>query len=221
MKDIFKNIFGTNNLKKVAKAIDEKLAASPVAIRLVFEGEDLRGEIHPISRICAAIDRAKNDSFILLHSSLTCPIAKFVLRGEGKEEATEKLFKEKLVSSEKAAKNLINSIPHFKGNIIGLQLSPVEKAKFKPDVLVFILNPRDAMRLAQTLAYNGRPIRAEFSGITAACGEIIAMPIKEKRPNLSLGCKGSRRFLKDSELLFSVPYTLISRLLEGEYGNEI
>ncbi len=216
MKDIFKNIFGTNNLKKVAKIIHEKLAASPVAIRLVFEGEDLRGEIHPISRICAAIDRATNDSFILPHSSLTCPIAKFVLRGEGKEEAAEKLFKEKLVSSEKAAKNLINSIPHFKGNIIGLQLSPVEKAKFKPDVLVFILNPRDAMRLAQTLAYNGRPIRAEFSSITAACGEIIAMPIKEKRPNLSLGCKGSRRFLKDSELLFSVPYTLISRLLEGE-----
>ena len=216
MRDIFKNIFGTNNLKKVAKVIEKKFASNPIAIRLVFEGEDLRGEIHPMSRICAAIDRAKNDSFILSCSSLTCPIAKFVLTGEGKEEATERLFKEKLVSSEKAAKDLVNSIPHFKGNIIGLQLSPLKKAKFKPDVLVFILNPRDAMKLAQTLAYNGKLIRAEFSGITAACGEIIAMPIKEKRPNLSLGCKGSRKFLKDSELLFSVPYTLISHLLEGD-----
>jgi len=42
------------------------------------------------------------------------------------------------------------------------------------------------------------------------------MPIKEKRPNLSLGCKWSRRFLRDFELLFSVPYTLISHLLEGD-----
>ena len=80
MKDIFKSSFRTNNSKKVAKVIKKRLAANPVAIRLVFEGEDLRGEIHPMSRICAAIDRAKNDSFILLHSSLTCPIAKFVLR---------------------------------------------------------------------------------------------------------------------------------------------
>ena len=216
MKDIFKSSFRTNNSKKVAKVIKKRLATNPVAIRLVFEGEDLRGEMHLMPKICAAIDRAKNDSFILPHSSLTCPIAKFVLRGEGKEEAAKKIFKEKLVSSEKAAKNLINSIPHFKGNIIGLQLSPVEKAKFKPDVLVFILNPRDAMKLAQTLAYNGKPIRAEFSGITAACGEIIAIPIKENKPNLSLGCKGSRRLLRDSELLFSVPYTLISHLLEGD-----
>jgi len=197
---------------KTADLIEKKFNSKPVAIRLVFEGKDVRGEIHPLPRICTAIDRAKSHSFILPFSSLKCPVAKFVLRGEGKEEIADKLFKEGLVSSEKAAKKLVSSIRHFKGNVIGLQLSPLEKARFEPDVVVFALKPIDAMRIASALAFGGTLIHAEFNGITAACSEIIAIPVKEKRPNLSLGCRGSRRFFKEDEILLSIPYSMISSL---------
>ena len=199
------------NHSKAANLMEKKFSSKPIAIRLVFEGEDVRGEIHPLPRICTAIEKARN-SFVLPCSSLSCPVAKFVLRGDGKEEIADKLFKEGLVSSEKAAKKLVSSIRHFKENVIGLRLSPLEKARFEPDVVVFALKPADAMRIAHALAFEGTPIHAEFNGITAACSEIIAIPIKEVRPNLSLGCRGSRKFFKEDEILLSIPYSMISSL---------
>jgi len=93
---MFRSIFGITKLKKVARVIEKKLAAYSVAIRLVFEGEDLRGEIRPMSRICSAIDRAKNRAFILSHSSLSCPIAKFVLRGKERRRLLKKYSKRSL-----------------------------------------------------------------------------------------------------------------------------
>ncbi len=202
-----------NNYSKIEKALRKMFNCIPIAVRLVFEGEDVRGEVRTYPKICNAIAKAEN-GFILPLASLTCPVAKFMLRGEGKEDAVRKLVEEG-VMSEVDAKNLISHIPHFKGNIFGLQIAPLGRSKFDPDVVIFVLTPKDAMRLAQSLS-KGTFIRADFNGITASCAEIIAIPIKERRPNLSLGCRGSRRYLDDDKLFFAIPASMIYEVIANE-----
>ncbi len=193
-----------NNYSKIEKALRKKFDCVPIAVRIVFEGEDVRGEVRTFPKICNAIAKAES-SFILPSASLSCPVAKFMLRGEGKDEVVRKLVEEG-VTSETEAKNLVSHIPHFKGNIFGLQIAPLSKSKFEPDVVIFILTPKDAMKLAQSLS-KGSFIR------TASCSEIIAIPIKERRPNISLGCRGSRRFIDDDKLFFSIPASMLYDLI--------
>ncbi len=202
--------FRRNNYSKIEKALRKKFDCVPIAVRLVFEGEDVRGEVRTFPKICNAIAKAES-SFILPLASLSCPVAKFMLRGEGKDEIVRKLVEEG-VTSETEAKNLVSHIPHFKGNIFGLQIAPLSKSKFEPDVVIFILTPKDAMKLAQSLS-KGSFIRADFNGVTASCSEIIAIPIKERRPNISLGCRGSRRFIDDDKLFFSIPASMLYDLI--------
>ncbi|RLI78261.1 hypothetical protein DRP05_07785 [Archaeoglobales archaeon] len=205
-----------NNNSKIAKKIKRKFNCKPVSINLVFEGDELRGEIHPLPKICIAIIKAQNSDFILPVSSLACPVARYVLGGEERNKVIKILYEKKLVASEKAAKKLVSKISCFKGNLFGIRLSPLEKAKANPDVVVFVTTPKNAMLIAQTLAYNGNIVNAEFNGITASCSEIIAIPVKYKKPNLSLGCRGSRNVLNDDEVLFAIPAHLIHVLADVE-----
>ncbi|MCD6493552.1 MAG: DUF169 domain-containing protein [Archaeoglobaceae archaeon] len=209
-----------NNLKnynsKIAKEIKRKFNCKPVSINLIFEDDELRGEIHPLPKICIAIIKAQNSDFILPVSSLTCPVARYVLGSEEKNKVIKILYEKRLVASKKAAKKLVSKISCFKGNLFGIRLSPLEKAKANPDVVVFVTTPKTAMLIAQTLAYNGNIVNAEFNGITASCSEIIAIPVKYGKPNFSLGCRGSRNVLNDDEVLFAIPGNLIHILTDVE-----
>ena len=80
-----------------------------------------------------------------------------------------------------------------------VKIGPAEYVN-DPDVLLMILTAKQGMDVAALL--NG--IEAQFAGSLAVCGEATAKPYMEKKPNLSLLCRGSRIFAgyADSEVIF-------------------
>ncbi len=73
--------------------------------------------------------------------------------------------------------------------------APLETAPYDPDVVVIICNPKQAMQIAQAMVYTlGGRVEADFAGIQSICGDAVAGPYTTKRPNITLGCSGSRKF---------------------------
>lgn len=91
-----------------------------------------------------------------------------------------------------------------------IKIAPLEESA-NPDVVLAILNPRQAMQLAALL--DG--VEAKFSG-SIACGEAVAKPYMDKKPNISFLCGGARTFadFKDSEIIFGAPPETFKRLAE-------
>ncbi|MDR0768262.1 MAG: DUF169 domain-containing protein [Methanosarcinales archaeon] len=118
-----------------------------------------------------------------------------------------------------AAKKTIDLItflaPH--SNSIAIY-GPLEKATFEPDVVIFICTPEQAMFLTQGWEYHdGGRIDAAFSGKQSVCSDAVAHVIKTGKPNVTIGCGGSRTYTKimPSELLFSIPAQDIEKTVIG------
>ena len=86
-------------------------------------------------------------------------------------------------------------------------LSPMDRAEFRPDVVLFICNADQACRLVTLDGYDtGIPPRTEMSGAT--CHQAIAYPVVTGELNVSLMDYTSRRIrgYKPEDLLVSIPY---------------
>jgi len=86
-------------------------------------------------------------------------------------------------------------------------LSPLEKAEFRPDLVVFICNAEQACRLVTLDWYDtGTPARIHMAGAT--CYQVIAYPIVTGELNVSVMDYTSRRIrgYKPEDLFVAVPY---------------
>lgn len=100
----------------------------------------------------------------------------------------------------------------------GIIYAPLDDADFEPDVVLIILEPVSAMKIAQALVYNdGDKIRPSFAGIQSLCGDLVANPIINKDVNFSLGCDGSRKSAKlpETELSLGIYKDKISQVVES------
>ncbi|MFH1538725.1 MAG: DUF169 domain-containing protein, partial [bacterium] len=93
---------------------------------------------------------------------------------------------------------------HIKAVVIG----PVEGA----DVVLFVLNPKQVMKMSIILG----GLSAEFRGEVAVCGEATAMVHAEGIPNMTFLCQGARMYggYMDSEVVVGVPAFLVDKLEE-------
>ncbi|UCF78166.1 MAG: DUF169 domain-containing protein [Candidatus Eiseniibacteriota bacterium] len=85
--------------------------------------------------------------------------------------------------------------------------SPMEKAEFRPDVVLFVCNVEQACRLLTLDGYDtGIPARLETSGST--CHQAVAYPVVSGELNLSLMDYTSRRIrgYGAGDMLVSIPY---------------
>lgn len=167
-------------------------------------------------RVCDAFLCVRDGKIIDLTSSTsTCTGGTSSLglcerpKGEG-----DKALKEFLVNGEK----LYCSIAAFKRSQaltlpppLGLAdhvvLSPLNKAEFRPDIVMFICNAEQACRLVTLDSYDtGIPPRIAMSGST--CYQAVAYPIASGELNVSLMDYTSRhiRGYKPDDLLVSIPY---------------
>lgn len=91
-----------------------------------------------------------------------------------------------------------------------IKIAPFNESA-NPDVVLAILNPRQAMQLAALL----EGVEAKFSG-SIACGEVVAKPYMDKKPNVTFLCGGARTFadFKDSEIIFGAPPETFKHLAE-------
>lgn len=118
-----------------------------------------------------------------------------------------------------AAKKTVDMISFLEPNSTSMVLyGPLEKVAFEPDVVIFICNPKQAMLLTQGWEYrDGGRITAEFSGKQSVCSDAVAQVIKTGKPNVTIGCSGSRSYTKimPDELLYSIPAKDIEKTVIG------
>lgn len=187
------------------------LESSPVAIKFVLHEEDLPSDVKKIDdklRHCEMVQKAAHgDIFYSTSNEQMCKGGSSAL---GLEEAPEKISSGEFYynlgrfKSIGSAKRTYDDVPKIDLNSYAIIYSPLEKANFAPDVVVIITKPVQAMKIAQANVYTlGGRVEADFSGIQSICGDAVAGPFINKRPNLTLGCSGSRQYagIKDEEVI--------------------
>jgi uncharacterized protein (DUF169 family) len=197
----------------VSQKIKDKLGLSKflVAIKFVLREEDIPKGINKISkgiRHCEMVQKAaQGEIFYATGEEQTCKGGAAAL---GLMEAPEKVKTGEMYqslgrfSSLGSAKRTMEDIPKIEPMMYALIYAPLEKANFHPDVIVVICNPAQAMKLAQAMVYTlGGRVEVDFSGIQSICADAVAGPFTRKRPNITLGCSGSRKFadIKPDEVI--------------------
>ncbi len=202
--------------KDYSKEITEVigLTGSPVAVTYSMEAPSnvTKGKF----RVCDALIKARNGKIIdLRKDNSSCGGGTWHLGlGERPKGEADKALKEFLVDGEK----LFCSIAGFHRAMVLCQapplglaehvvLSPLEKAEFTPDVVVFICNAEQACRLVTLDGYDhGIPPKVEMAGAT--CHQVIAYPVVSGEMNVSLMDYTSRKIpgYKPEDLFVSIPY---------------
>jgi len=202
--------------KDYAKEIKEvlKLKGSPVAITYSMSppSKSAPGKY----RACDAFLQTRDGRIIdLTAKTSACSGGTWHLGlGERPKGKQDKALKEFLVNGEK----LYCSIAAFhrsqaltKPPPLGLAkhiiFSPLEKAEFRPDIVIFICTAEQACRLLTLDGYEtGIPPKPEMSGST--CHQALAYPLVSGELNVSLMDYTSRRIqgYKPEDLIVSIPY---------------
>jgi len=167
-------------------------------------------------RVCDAFLLARDGEVIdITASTSACPGGTWHLGlGERPTGDQDKALKEFLVDGEKlycsiAAFHRAQALtaPPPLGLAHHVVLSAMDKAEFRPDIVLFICNAEQACRLVTLDSYDtGIPPRVEMSGAT--CYQAVAYPIVSGELNVSLMDYTSRhiRGYRPEDLLVSIPY---------------
>jgi len=211
--------------KEHAKTLKEllKLKGSPVAVTYSMKaGENPRGEGVWVCR--ALLDARDGQTLCMGKANSGCPGGAWHLGLAPKPTGpADTALKEFLVHGEK----LFCSFCAFYREMsltadppLGLAdyviFSPLEEAKEKPDLVVFICSPEQGCRLITLAQYaTGIPPRTEMAGST--CHMAVAYPIVSGEINVSLLDYTSRRMQRygEDELMVSVPYHYMSHIVES------
>ncbi len=188
----------------ISSKIKEKLglSKSPVAVKFVLRPEDIPEGIKKIdegARHCEMVQKAsRGEIFYATGEEQTCKGGAAAL---GLVEPPEKVKTGEMYlglgrfSSLGSAKRTMDAIPKIEHMMYALMYAPLEKAEFDPDVIVVICTPAQAMILAQAIVYTlGGRFEADFAGIQSLCADAVAGPFTRKRPNITMGCSGSRKY---------------------------
>jgi len=197
------------------------LRGSPVAVKLIREGESIpEGDSPPMSH-CQAVERARGGEYLILPKDKeNCAVGTCVL---GMSATPDKVQSGEfhagigIHDTVEAAGSMMSKRLLVPFQTIGEIVCPLEYASFEPDVVILIdLPERIYWVVALMSAESGE--RAEFSTapFQCACEDITAIPIVKQQPNISLGCFGCRKrtnMAKD-EIACGIPYGLIPRYVE-------
>ncbi len=173
-----------------------------VGVKLIFDDTVIGRSVEKV-KVCEALAKVE-EPFTVKVENISCPVARYVFGME--EEGLENvLLKAKRVKDLEAGKKILEGLYRIEG-VKALAFSKFEdySCAFKPDVLVYILNPNEAYKLIRSKCMVGYFVNAKFSCVVGACSEVIARPFKLRELNVSLGCPGSRLFLKDDEMFVGV-----------------
>jgi uncharacterized protein (DUF169 family) len=207
------NSCNVNEYKELSLKIKNKLGLkkSPVAIKLVLKEDDIAEGIPKIKehiRHCEMVQKAaQGDTFYATAEQQACKGgagALGIIEPPEKVKSGEMYYSLGRFSSLGSAKRTVDAIPKIDPIMKAIVYAPLETAPFDPDVVVIICNPKQAMQLAQAMVYTlGGRFEADFAGIQSLCGDAVAGPYTTKRPNITLGCSGSRKFadIKPDEVI--------------------
>lgn len=170
---------------------------------------------------CAMVARAREgEVFYAGPENFRCALARFNFGLQKRVDTFKSSVVKCLIShgharDEEVARMCLESMPQLKEGKKYLAYFPMVKRPLSPDVVICIGLPVEMMNLIHKMTREtGEPTRSCMSGVSAMCGEATVIPLITEKPNLSLGCCGTRKFgkLKENELILGIP-------MKGRYGS--
>jgi len=199
-----------------------------IAVKMLGSGDDLPENVkHPLRdfgatfSLCQALALCRKEglSLVLDKESQSCPIA-LVGLGFVKAEAylSGKYVLAPINQSVAARKKIAEALPRFPyGQFSSIVLSPVPKAGFNPDAILFYGNSAQVMRMIQAAVFaTGESLTSKSSG-SGGCLFPIVSAILEGKCKFAVPGNGERRLglIADSELAFSMPKNRFEEVIEG------
>jgi len=202
--------------KEYASEIKEVLGLDGSPVAVTYSQKPATKPTKGKHRVCNALLRARDGAVIdLTAENSACNGGTWHLGlGERPKGESHKALQEFLVEGEKLVCSLAAfhrmqalTLPPPLGVAEHIIIAPMDKAEFRPDVVLFVCNAEQACRLLTLDGYEtGIPPRTEMAGAT--CHQAIAYPIVSGELNVSLMDYTSRRIkgYKASDLIVSIPY---------------
>ena len=155
--------------------------------------------------------------FYAQNNNISCPLARYNLGLEDPDDKSMHELARTLVgwgdanTDEIGLKHLRSRprLPYAKKYILYF---PVPDNEYEPDIIIEIADPHELMlKVRELTSITGDSIECYMSGVGAMCGECTAYPILTGKPNVSIGCTGSRPAveLKDDEMFIALPKSYI------------
>jgi uncharacterized protein (DUF169 family) len=201
------------------------LKGSPVAVKLIrTESQVPKGlnHLNEVMRHCEMVQKARRGSrFYATVEQHACKGGAGML---GLIDIPENIksgefyYKLGRFSSVEHAADVMEAIPNVDFKTYATAYAPLSDAPFKPEVVVLVVNPRQAMMIAQANVYELHSRNtADFSGIQSLCGDAVAAPLVRDRINFTLGCSGSRKYAKvtEDELIVGIPMAMLPNLTDA------
>ncbi len=112
----------------------------------------------------------------------------------------------------------VHAIPKLDETYYASVYAPLDKAEFEPDVVVFVVTPRQALRLSQAYLHaSGGRISSDYSGIQSLCADAVVAVRQRGVPNMTLGCNGSRKYsgIAEDEVILGFPPKELGAMVEA------
>ena len=213
----------------ISKLLKEQLGlkGSPVAIKLAGSEKQIPEGMTEASeqmRHCQMVSLARKEgkSFYATAEKHACMGGAWAL---GLRERTPSLksgefyFALGKYESWAACRRTLESVPALpSGDTYATLYAPLESATFSPHVVLIITEPRSMLKLAQAILYRmGGRLYPEMSGIQSVCSDATAMVYLNGKPNISLGCDGSRKYsgIADGEMVMGIPGELLGEIADS------
>lgn len=116
------------------------------------------------------------------------------------------------------ARNVQKDVTFLDHEAYGVAVMPLDKFNIQPDVVIYIVNPYQSMRILQGYAYHhGAAKNIKMAGNSGICSECTATPYDTNDMNLSLLCSNTRFAAKwkDNELGIGMPYKMFEEVYDG------
>lgn len=214
--------------QKIAEELNDLLGlkGSPIAVKLVKTSEEIPEDYEKIDekkRHCEFVQDARLkglEGYATAEEHL-CKGGAGVM---GLEELPEIVasggmyYKLGNFKSPEGAKDTVDAIPKVEDEYYASIYTPLESAKFEPDVVILIITPKQALRVSQAyLNTKGGRISSDYSGIQSVCADAVAAVKERGIPNMTLGCNGSRKFAKiaDEEVIIGIPPKNLEDMVEA------
>lgn len=202
------------------------LSRQPVAIRFCSHDADYQASPYhePVNGLpyCTAVAKATAGGRYKMDAAhCRCGAAATALglqpldeyRASGQLYVDLKVYRDLAVS-----RQIVQDMVYCPTSNRGVEIGPLEKSIFTPDMILLILPPKAGMRLLQGYAYHfGQLKDIKMAGMCAICQECTSYPYVKGSMNVSLLCAGTRCVGRwaQQELGVGIPYSQLLQVIDG------
>lgn len=198
---------------------------NPVAVKL-FKKEENTMEYFDktdkkIMHCQSILNASKGESFYGTKNEIGCKMGKCVLGLNSlPEEFTEGVIfdKNNTCSTLSSGRYYAEQVPKMPYEIEAIGYTPLEDAKFIPDVIVIVAKPKIIFDLIRANTYlSGERITSSVGGTQSFCGDIVVNTFLTKTPNISFGCMGSHLAtdFEPTEVVMGFPSETFDNIVES------